>query len=368
MNRRQFFALSAGVALMPFASSHIFASHTRQRFISAYQQDDRHFLGILDDQLTLLGSIELAWRGHGLAYNPHTQQAILFARRPGTKAAIIDLATHSVKTEIKTPDGRHFYGHGCFSQDGRYCYTTENDYESARGVIGVWHTKTWQRVNEWHSGGTGPHDVHLMPDGKTLVIANGGIQTHPDYGRRKLNIDHMDSSLVYLDVRTGRLSEKYTIAYPYLSLRHLHVNRRGTVAIAMQSQQPDARVKPREPLLAVHRRGQPIKVLHAPSSIQEKLQGYAADVVLTDDDSRFVLTCPRANKAVIWGDTGHGERVTAYELDGVSGVSQMAAAGQILLSGDSGHLALLDMRTGSTLARQQINHQWDNHALSYGLN
>ena len=32
---------------------------------------------------------------------------------------------------------RHFFGHGVFSADGKLLYTTENDYQNARGMIGV---------------------------------------------------------------------------------------------------------------------------------------------------------------------------------------------------------------------------------------
>ena len=42
------------------------------------------------------------------------------------------------------------------------------------------------RIGELASFGVGPHEVVLMPDGATLVVANGGIRTHPDRDRAKL--------------------------------------------------------------------------------------------------------------------------------------------------------------------------------------
>ena len=39
----------------------------------------------------------------------------------------------------------------------------------------------------------------LMPDGETFVVANGGIETHPDYGRAELNLETMDPSVAFVD-------------------------------------------------------------------------------------------------------------------------------------------------------------------------
>ena len=83
-------------------------------------------------------------------------------------------------------------------------FTTENDYNGKRGVLGIRDSQSLQPVGEYATDGLDPHDVQLLPDGKTLVVANGGIETHPDFGRRKLNLDTMQPSLVYLDSETGK--------------------------------------------------------------------------------------------------------------------------------------------------------------------
>ena len=38
-----------------------------------------------------------------------------------------------------------------------------------------------------------------MSDGRTIAVANGGIATHPDFDRVKLNLATMEPSLVRLD-------------------------------------------------------------------------------------------------------------------------------------------------------------------------
>ncbi len=59
-------------------------------------------------------------------------------RRPGNWFAVIDSGTGSPLHTIHAAEGRHFYGHGVFSQDGRLLYATENNMASGEGVIGLY--------------------------------------------------------------------------------------------------------------------------------------------------------------------------------------------------------------------------------------
>ena len=47
----------------------------------------------------------------------------------------------------------------------------------------------FRRIGEFDNHGIGTHDISVSDDGRMLVIANGGIETHPDFGRTKLNLD-----------------------------------------------------------------------------------------------------------------------------------------------------------------------------------
>ena len=89
-------------------------------------------------------------------------------------------------------------------------------------------------------GGIGPHEVLLLPDGKTLCVANGGILTHPDYGKLELNLDTMRPSLAYLDAASGKLLERVELdpALHRLSIRHLAVAADGAVWFGCQYMGP----------------------------------------------------------------------------------------------------------------------------------
>ena len=60
-------------------------------------------------------------------------------------------------------------------------------------------------VGEIDTHGIDPHEVAWLPDGRSLLVANGGIMTHPRTFRRKLNIPTMDPSLCVLDAAQRRV-------------------------------------------------------------------------------------------------------------------------------------------------------------------
>jgi hypothetical protein len=207
----------------------------------------------LDHGGAALFDLPLPDRGHAAAAHPHRAEAVFFARRPGTFALVVDCGAGRIAVRLEAPAGRHFYGHGAFSADGRTLFTTENDFFAGAGRIGVWDAGAgYARLGEVASGGIGPHEIVLMPDGETLAVANGGIQTHPDTGREKLNLATMAPNLTYLRARDG--SPVATVEPPpelrLNSLRHLAVAPDGLVAVAAQWEgAPEDGV----PLLALHR-------------------------------------------------------------------------------------------------------------------
>ena len=109
--------------------------------------------------------------------------ALFVARRPGTESYLIDLRDGRLLQTITSNANRHFYGHAVIHKSGDWLYATENDTsDPGRGLLGVYKFEGERLV---HSGeisthGIGPHQVSWMPDGETLVVANGGIRTEAE--------------------------------------------------------------------------------------------------------------------------------------------------------------------------------------------
>ncbi|MDP6887814.1 MAG: DUF1513 domain-containing protein, partial [SAR324 cluster bacterium] len=148
--------------------------------------------------------LSLPSRGHGTAHRPNSAEVAIFARRPGKNILVVDSYNGEKLAQIDSIDGRHFYGHGVYSMDGLWLYATENEYETGDGVIGVYDVRDgYKLVETIQTYGIGPHEIVFLGDGKTMVVANGGIMTHPESGRHKLNLAEMDSSLVYIEINSG---------------------------------------------------------------------------------------------------------------------------------------------------------------------
>ena len=190
INRRDTLRLLAGGvvgSLLPLSSSVEAAASGARRYLSARADTAGGYrVSGFSASGTLLFDLPLPGRGHSFAVRPGGHTAVHFARRPGRFALVVDLVRGAVDRRLETPADRHFYGHGVFSLDGRLLYATENDFSGERGVIGVYDANAdYRRIGELESHGIGPHDIHLLSDGETLVVANGGIATRPDLPRVK---------------------------------------------------------------------------------------------------------------------------------------------------------------------------------------
>jgi len=288
--RRAFLTGLLATGLVPQAT---WADAGSPAFLSAAKKPNGNYVlcGLGADG-TIRFEVPIAARGHAAAAHPMAPRAVAFARRPGTFAIVLDCVRGTQVAELTAPPGRHFYGHGVFSADGELLFTTENDYDAGAGRVGVWDARNgFVRVGEFSSGGVGPHDIKLMPDGQTLVVANGGIETHPESGRTKLNLPSMRSNLSYLSI-DGTVIAKMELGAEHQrnSIRHLALSDAGDVAFAMQWQ-GDIGVD--LPLLGLHRRGTEAAVLFEEASAR-RLQGYLGSVAFNPKTLEIATTSPRS--------------------------------------------------------------------------
>lgn len=312
----------------------------------------------LSDRGRITFELPLPARGHAAAAHPTLAEAVAFARRPGTFAIVIDCITGREKARLHAPVGRHFYGHGAFSADGDLLFTTENDFEAARGVVGVWDTRNaYRRMGEFSSGGVGPHDIKLLPDKRTLVIANGGIETHPETGRAKLNIPAMRPALSYLSLE-GRLEDKVALEQSLHknSIRHLAVDKNGTVAFAMQWQ---GDLVEHPPLLGMHRKGSAVVLLETTKQKNKRMAGYAGSVAFSLAMDRIVVTSPRGGVAQVF-NVHTRNLIDQAEIEDVCGVA--ASAASFVLTSGLGYIV------SNAMTRDQIKRKisifWDNHLIA----
>lgn len=229
----------------------------------------------------------------------------VMGRRPSECFWILDAHTGAIKHACQAEVNRHFYGHACYSADGRWLYVTENDTRSYAGKIGVYDAQAdYRKVNEYSSHGIGPHEIILHPNGDLLVIANGGIKTERA-SREELNLDSMQPSLVYLRRQDGHLVQQVLPAHNQMSVRHLAAHRDGTIAIGIQFQ---GEKYLNIPLLLTHRFGDAaMQPLCMPSDAAQKsdcgqwqrFHHYIASVAVDSERNLLCATSPIGGCAVV---------------------------------------------------------------------
>ena len=350
--------LLAGLGATVLAPGLSWASAGAPDFLSAARKPDGTYaLAGLRESGEIAFAIPLPGRGHAAAAHPKRPVAVAFARRPGRFAVALDCVTGATLARFEAPQGRHFYGHGAFSADGRSFFTTENDFEAARGVIGVWNAADFTRTGEFSSGGIGPHDIALMPDGESLVVANGGIETHPDAGRAKLNIPTMRPNLSYLGL-DGAMREVLELeaALHRNSIRHLALRPDGLVAFAMQWQGDLAEAPP---LLGLHRRGESLRLLSADPGAQRRMQGYAGSVSISASGAQVAISSPRGGATDVF-DPETGRHIARCEARDVCGLGPESDG--FFFSTGTGDVGRIAGGEAFTTARAAMN--WDNHLIA----
>jgi hypothetical protein len=311
-------------------------------------------------------AVPLPGRGHDITVSPTDHTCVVFARRPGNFAIAFTADRRRPPVAFTTPRDRHFYGHGVFSRDGRLLYTTENDFDGERGVIGVYDaTTSFKRIGEFASGGIGPHDLALVGDGSVLVVANGGLLEHPDFGggRRILNPDAIETTLAYVDVRTGDLLERHQLGMGEgLSLRHLDVAQDGTIIIGAQVAHGPVGV---QALVYRHRRQQPLGTIVLPPEAQQGLSGYVSSVACDRDGSLVAVTSSKGARAVVL-DVTSGKLVHTHRLDDVSGIAPTGAPAEFLMTAGTGRIERVREEANAPAIDASTPWSWDNHAVFVG--
>jgi hypothetical protein len=296
------------------------ASFEAECFAAARKDDRGVFSAALFNlQSGDLRSVELPGRGHAVALRPDGSEWVAFARRPGRFGVAVPFGSRPPIWFASKPD-RHFFGDGVFSADGKLLYATENDYAMAQGIIGVRDaTDGYRQIGEFSAHGMEPHDIALLADGRTLVIANGGIQTHPDSGAAELNLADMQPSLAYVVAIFSRSND-----FPPLCIS----SRSGISAW--------------------------------PQTTWSCSVNYIGSVAVDAGGSIVAASAPKGAVITYWDAASRRFLGTSGLNDGC-GLAPTHHSASFLLTSGEGWLATAD--PSGEIARQSSAYHWDNHAI-----
>lgn len=343
----------------------------RRYFVSACSDEAHNMLvRVVADDGSVVTTLPLPGRGHGAARRPGKSEVVAFARRPGRFALVFDPLSQEPAGRFDAAEGRHFYGHGAFSRDGRWLFACENDYDNARGCIGVYDaTAGYRREAELEAHAIGPHELVLLSDGRTLAVANGGIQTHPERGREKLNIETMQPSLAYIDSESGSLLHDHRLpaVLHKASIRHLAATADDTVGVVMQYEGPRNDLVP---LVGFHHGEEPDIELPDPGDAAlRSLRQYCGAAAVDTSGQVLAVSAPRGGVITFWS-MAERRYLASLSLGDGCGVAAAGDPGGFLASSGYGQLVHHNALSGDTsglVDPAAAPVAWDNHLLSLTL-
>lgn len=354
-SRRDFLKLGLAVtatSLLPACASW----QSKSWFVSCCtDQAGQHYVAAFDQAGLLINQFPIPARGHQVIGIPNKPgHALVFARRPGYYLMEVDFIAGEVVQQVQNEPGQYFYGHGAVTPDGKYLLTTENDYDNQRGLIVVRDLDTLKVESQFFSGGIGPHELRVMPDSDTIVVANGGILTHPSEPRKKLNLATMKPNLSYLTWQEGKLLDAYELDNHKLSIRHLDVSNDGKVVAGLQYQ---GNKYDHTRLVISHHGEAALKYLSAPDTVWRKMNQYVASVAIDSTNRRVAVACPRGDMLTFW-HLDKDEFVSEHRLSDGAGV---ALAGDAFMATNGKGQVFNTTDASRLLLNKHANLQWDNH-------
>lgn len=314
-DRRQFIsAIAAGLAGSALPGVALATENPRQAILAAAwrgpNKGDPYFAGHLvadweARKLHIRHSVPLPSRPHGLLPEADGGMLVVSAR-PGTWLTRCDAQGKVVQqVSLEESSALRFCGHAVVAANGTVLLTTETDHGNGRGRIGVRDLQTLRKLDEWGTHGIDPHQLVLDAAGN-LIVANGGVpRTLAD---KKFDLQRMESSLVRLDVKSGKLLRQWRLEDPRLSLRHLAwshapVDSEAYLGIAIQAEHDRPEDRAQAPILAVLDGDN----LFAPTRANDNF-GYAGDIAAAWDGG-FVLSSNQVGLAQLWHPAS-GDRMT----------------------------------------------------------
>lgn len=360
VTRRRLVLATLGGGLLASVGARLNADSTR--FLSAAddEQGGHCLLGIRADG-HLNYCLPVPHRAHE-ARVLDDQLAIYFARRPGRECYVVDMHHGELMGTLNADEGEHFCGHGCVSEDGQFLFLTTYAYNRRMGVVAVHETRPpFRKLTQFNTHGLDPHQLALLPGGDTLVVANGGILTHPNSQREMLNLDTMAPSLAYLRAQSGELVDQVMPPHHQISLRHLAVSATGLVVVGAQDHTSGIEARP-HPLVFQHQQGRALREFPAQPADWRQMNQYIASVALSADGRLALSTTPRGNLISLW-DLAGNRLMGHFTVRDVAGAAWVSAENSFMVSNGMGQLVYLRIAPEPhlELATHTPGMHWDNH-------
>ena len=288
-------------------------------------------------------SIDMDFFGHGLALDPRAPGRAVMFEKKGPGCCELDLRAGSVLRPISTSKERAFYGHGAFSRDGAVLFATENNLDTKDGLICVRDARTFRELGQFPTYGKSPHDCHLIDEGRTLAITNGGSAVGEKEGA---------PSVTFVDARSEKLLEKLEFRSPRINAGHLAITKkRDLVTISA----------PRDGLPKTEKGGVTLRVgngpfvtMSEPAEVVERMIGESLSLCVDEPSQVVGVTNPDGNVVTFW-DLTRQRFVKRLELPAPRGLTKTLDEEYLVLSYGAGTLTLVEPSTLEPVSHRRVD-------------
>ncbi|MEM8983706.1 MAG: DUF1513 domain-containing protein [Pseudomonadota bacterium] len=327
---------------------------------SAADKAGSHHVVAIADGGDVAYASPIPFRGHDVIASPDRRSLVCVARRPGRELIRLRMSDGEIQAAVSSDVHRHFYGHALFTPDGRYLFTTENDLITQQGIVTVRDADSLRKIETFSSHGIGPHELRWSHGGRFIAVANGGIATHPDYGRTPLNVDSMTPNLVLIDPRNGALVKSLQPRHTKNSVRHIDVLPDNRVFVAMQQQDRNAA---NQHIIGLASWDNRFNELPMDVADVQALANYTASVACDAKTGNAVITAPRGHRVALW-HAKQSRFLPSLRLPDAAGVCVDTTRREFVISSGRGMLYRLDaatLRLNNESTIRVADFSWDNH-------
>lgn len=261
--------------------------------------------------------IPLPFLPHSFVPHPDLPHRVVTFEKWGMHLAELDLKTLAVVRVTRAERGRRFFGHGVHA--GRHIYATQMDDDRGRGLVSVLDAATHRVVREIETQGAFPHDCRWLPDPGALLVVN----SRRTAARREADVNF--SSVVWLDVETGKCLKQVFIETREFGYAHLTRSAEGFVVLAGSYDPPKGASRP---LLSVVGPDGLVRVLRpAPNA----LKGEVLSLYLDETRSLVAATLPGSSRIQVW-NYRTGELVRQIGLGEPRGLAYSSEKNRLLVT------------------------------------
>lgn len=368
LNRRSF--LVSGLACLPLVAmgaysllgDQIHTSSVTPKYLllsSVTDRQGRNYLAALNEVGEIYFQLPIPERAHDSLFNSTKNEAIYFGRSPSQSIYVVNVIDKKITIVIESAVNRHFYGHGVIDKTNSYLYVVEKNVITNMGCIGVYDVNDrYKKIDEIDSYGVDPHQISLLSDNKTLVVANGGLLKNRN--KNIINYDSFQSSLVYINSVNGTLIDSYSSEFSGNSLRHLTIDNDDRVFIGAQSYSDNI-----NPLIFSHGGEDQLMPFVAEEYIWQIHKRYTASLAV--NDNQLIVSSPRGGALTFW-DKKEQHFMSKHNYNDVAGLSIQSAndASRLFVTTGQGRVMSVNMATDSV--SKSVSHSyrlediaWDNH-------